>query len=145
MAAQWSPADRERALSTLAAGKSVKEAAKAASVSEPTIRRRMKDPEFEAELKERQRVAVGRARRINDGGAPKCARFLVDVGSGAKKATAAQVSASIAVLKFAGMQPPSQIEIAGSLAALSDEQIAAQLAEAAASLGGAMADGLGDG
>lgn len=145
MGARWTDGQRENALQTLANGGTIKEAAAASGVSETTLYRRLNDPEFNAALKERVQIQVGRARRINNGGAPKCARFLTDVGSGSKKASSPQVQAAIAVLKFAGMTPPKQVEISGALHNLSDDDLAAQLAAEAQAMGDAMAEGSEDG
>jgi len=134
MRAQWSPGQREKALRLLAKGLSARKVAKAIGVSNPTIYRRLRDPEFAADLKDLQQISVARAQRILNGGAADAARLMVKTIQG-DPATTQQIRAAEITMKLCGMTPPDRLEISGGVSMLSDQDLAAALAAEAAQIG----------
>jgi AcrR family transcriptional regulator len=113
---------------------SARKVAKAIGVSNPTIYRRLRDPEFAADLKDLQQLSVARAQRILNGGAADAARLMIKTIQG-EPATTQQIRAAEITMKLCGMTPPDRLEISGGVSMLSDQDLAAALAAEAAQIG----------
>ncbi len=132
--AKWDLAMRSRALLLLSKGQSARKVAKAVGVSNQTVYRHMKDPEFAADLADLQRQVVQRATRILNGGASDAAKLMVRAIRDGDVSTQ-QIRAAEITMKLCGMKPPERLEISSG-ASMSDEQLAEAMAAEAAKMAG---------
>lgn len=91
---------QERALQAVVSHPTLKEAALAAGVSDATLWRYMKDPEFERRLREARRVAVGHAAVRLQGATGEAVAVLRELMTRVEAPPAARISAARAVIDY---------------------------------------------
>ena len=126
---------RGKALDMLSAGDAVSVVAEACAVSSATVYRWMERPEFAAELDRRLELCRLEAIRVLRAGARDAAASLVGVSRVGGQFDAPKVKASTEVLDRIGVTAPKEVKVemtgglAMDLAKLTDEELAARLAE----------------
>jgi AcrR family transcriptional regulator len=118
-------ANQQRAISALLLESSVREAAKTAKLSEPTLYRWLKDEAFKKAYLEARRLATGQAIAQLQQSSAKAVKTLCDVMDGATLQPGARVSAAKAVLELA-MKSVELEDLAQRVAEL-EKHLAAQL------------------
>jgi AcrR family transcriptional regulator len=118
-------ASQQRAISALIVEASVREAASAAKVSEPTLYRWLKDEAFNKAYLEARRLATGQAIAQLQQSSAKAVKTLCDVMDGATLHPSARVSAAKAVLELA--MKSVELEDLGQRVAELEKHLAAQL------------------
>jgi hypothetical protein len=103
---------------SLAAGLTAAEAAKAAGVSERTVRRRLSDPEFVAKIEAARREVLHRAVAKVSGGAVSAADTLVTLLRPTERPTV-RLGAAKAVLDF-GIRLRTEVELSDRLKAIEE-------------------------